>query len=338
MFNMKGQKCPYCGEAFADRDDIVVCPECGTPHHRDCYMQHRQCANHALHGTGFEWKPETPAKPAPDDGMVCPQCGHNNPSLSLFCNNCGFSLQDMPRQPDGTDAVFSERPLYGQSPYEQQRYGQQPYGRMPDGPEQTQHDGYGSAGVPYMRGGYRRTVDSNTEFDGIPAKQWVEYIGVSSAPYYLASFVYQNEYNKKTGFVWSAAIAPYLYFAYRRVWWAAVTTLLLAVALAMPGTVVMLSQYGMLNLNLTVSQLNALVNVSNVCSVVYMAIRLLSGVFAVYLFRRDAARRIKARMQMGDGRIPSGPSTLGVVLIVAAFMALTMLAGTMLTRIFTVAL
>ena len=26
--------CPVCKKQFEDGDDIVVCPECGTPHHR----------------------------------------------------------------------------------------------------------------------------------------------------------------------------------------------------------------------------------------------------------------------------------------------------------------
>lgn len=33
----RGQHCPICGKEFCDGDDIVVCPECGTPYHRECY-------------------------------------------------------------------------------------------------------------------------------------------------------------------------------------------------------------------------------------------------------------------------------------------------------------
>lgn len=33
----ENQKCPVCGVAFKSGDDIVTCPECGTPHHRQCY-------------------------------------------------------------------------------------------------------------------------------------------------------------------------------------------------------------------------------------------------------------------------------------------------------------
>ena len=32
-----GCECSVCRKPFAAGDDIVVCPECGTPYHRACY-------------------------------------------------------------------------------------------------------------------------------------------------------------------------------------------------------------------------------------------------------------------------------------------------------------
>ena len=49
MQNFLGNPCPYCGKNFESGDDIVVCPECGTPHHRDCYKEHSACANEEKH-------------------------------------------------------------------------------------------------------------------------------------------------------------------------------------------------------------------------------------------------------------------------------------------------
>lgn len=43
--------CPVCNKNFTDDDDIVVCPECGTPHHRDCYNTVGKCFNAHLHST-----------------------------------------------------------------------------------------------------------------------------------------------------------------------------------------------------------------------------------------------------------------------------------------------
>ncbi|MBO5103830.1 MAG: hypothetical protein J6B74_02035 [Ruminococcus sp.] len=47
--NFVGEKCVFCGEVFKDGDDVVVCPECGSPHHRECYKKENRCANIALH-------------------------------------------------------------------------------------------------------------------------------------------------------------------------------------------------------------------------------------------------------------------------------------------------
>lgn len=52
----ENQKCPVCGVAFKSGDDIVTCPECGTPHHRQCYEKIGKCANASLHSTGFVYK------------------------------------------------------------------------------------------------------------------------------------------------------------------------------------------------------------------------------------------------------------------------------------------
>jgi predicted nucleic acid-binding Zn-ribbon protein len=45
-----GLECAACCEVFADGDDVVVCPECGTPHHRSCYAENGECVNAESHG------------------------------------------------------------------------------------------------------------------------------------------------------------------------------------------------------------------------------------------------------------------------------------------------
>lgn len=44
-------KCPVCDEFFQEDDDVVVCAECGTPHHRECYLKNGKCINENKHGT-----------------------------------------------------------------------------------------------------------------------------------------------------------------------------------------------------------------------------------------------------------------------------------------------
>jgi len=54
----ENQVCPVCNEKFDKNSDIVVCPECGTPHHKECYFSNGECKNKSLHSEGFSFKPE----------------------------------------------------------------------------------------------------------------------------------------------------------------------------------------------------------------------------------------------------------------------------------------
>ena len=49
--NYINYKCPVCNNRFTEEDDVVVCPECGTPHHRECYKLNGKCFNKDKHGT-----------------------------------------------------------------------------------------------------------------------------------------------------------------------------------------------------------------------------------------------------------------------------------------------
>lgn len=50
--------CPVCNRKFEEGDDIVYCPECGTPHHRECYNAVGHCVNRGLHASGYSFYDE----------------------------------------------------------------------------------------------------------------------------------------------------------------------------------------------------------------------------------------------------------------------------------------
>lgn len=86
-------KCDGCGHMFEKDDDVVVCPECGTPQHRSCYELNGGCVNAAKHESGFVWT-ESEAKTAkaeiPESEMLrCPNCGALNSPKSEKCSHCG---------------------------------------------------------------------------------------------------------------------------------------------------------------------------------------------------------------------------------------------------------
>ena len=55
-FRYSHDNCPVCEQNFQADDDIVVCPVCGTPHHRECYKQNGACGNFHKHGENFRWE------------------------------------------------------------------------------------------------------------------------------------------------------------------------------------------------------------------------------------------------------------------------------------------
>ena len=93
--NYDNLPCPVCGKPMAEGDDIVVCPVCATPQHRECWIERGRCANDDLHSSGYVWKKEnktevkTEEAAANPDNRICHICGSENPADSLHCGNCG---------------------------------------------------------------------------------------------------------------------------------------------------------------------------------------------------------------------------------------------------------
>ncbi len=96
-----GNTCDGCGKAFTAEDDVVVCPECATAQHRECYEKNNCCVNAHLHAEGFVWHSNA-AKSAPAEKNIqqskdeetspCPNCGRKNPKGSKQCASCGMKL------------------------------------------------------------------------------------------------------------------------------------------------------------------------------------------------------------------------------------------------------
>ena len=55
--------CNGCGNLMHEGEDIVVCPECGTPQHRECYLARNRCVNEHLHAEGFDWRKANEPEP-----------------------------------------------------------------------------------------------------------------------------------------------------------------------------------------------------------------------------------------------------------------------------------
>lgn len=91
--NYENLVCQHCGKTMHDGEDIVVCPVCATPQHRECWLQAGHCANDSLHASGYVWEREKKTYTAENKtaygSTVCHICGSENPADSLHCGNCG---------------------------------------------------------------------------------------------------------------------------------------------------------------------------------------------------------------------------------------------------------
>ena len=96
--NIEGQKCVSCNAYLFEEDDVVYCPECGAPHHRECYNALNHCALEHLHGTENEYyvsknresntKENTEPKTANSDETICGMCGKSYDKNLKNCPEC----------------------------------------------------------------------------------------------------------------------------------------------------------------------------------------------------------------------------------------------------------
>lgn len=99
----EGQSCARCHAYLFEEDDIVYCPVCGAPHHRDCYAACGHCALEELHGTDRQYdlvqaakekeaaaEPEKPHTGENAEGMItCRMCHEQYEFTKPACPKCG---------------------------------------------------------------------------------------------------------------------------------------------------------------------------------------------------------------------------------------------------------
>lgn len=304
MFDYAGNQCPYCSETFQKGDDVAVCPDCGTPHHRACYLEHKACANAEKHEADYDWRADN-IHTQVSDTFSCPGCGNEIAAGTSVCESCGMDLagQISPYAPTATPVARMNEPT--QIPV------------SPFGNTFSQ-----SAGTPTFHA---------KEFDGISVADWLKYIG-NSAGYYLTFFQIQDDTGRKTSFTFSAALFPWLYFLYRKLWAFAALAFAITCLVYAPFSVLWLAENGIITgLNTTYWA-----TIANIATYASLAVNLLWGLFAVRIYRNASAKRIRSikvksaseeEYQTRLSRV-SGPSTTAVSVLF--FMVMAVLTAYML--------
>ncbi len=102
---IEGQSCPVCRSYLFSEDDVVFCPTCGAPHHRDCYNFIGHCGLEEFHGTEQQYdraqyqkaeQTKESEKAEDENTIVCQNCLHKLEEDSPVCPYCG-----RPRLPQG---------------------------------------------------------------------------------------------------------------------------------------------------------------------------------------------------------------------------------------------
>ncbi len=92
------QSCQICHAYLFDEDDIVYCPICGAPHHRECYNVLNHCGAEQLHGTEMQYdlqkkasksEQKEPPKTTDSDDNICRFCMNKIDSDAKVCPYCG---------------------------------------------------------------------------------------------------------------------------------------------------------------------------------------------------------------------------------------------------------
>ncbi|MGN0635868.1 MAG: RING finger protein [Acutalibacteraceae bacterium] len=176
--NYLNENCPVCGKQFTPQDDVVVCPDCGAPHHRDCWREKSACAFSAAHRDGYTWQPTPPAQEPQmsqqtQDGLRCPRCGEPCSADTLVCPTCGNRLG---AAPEGTAYAFNED--------------------------------------YFMRG---VDAQPDADLDGVTAKEAAIFVQ-QRAGAYVRKFQKQKNTGRKVGWNWAAFLFSPFWFFYRKIY------------------------------------------------------------------------------------------------------------------------
>ena len=269
MTNYTGSKCICCGKRFTDDDDIVVCPECGTPYHRSCYEEKGRCINDILHDKNVSWLPDAPVEEIPvtsaSNVKRCIRCGaENDPSLR-YCEQCGTPLINM----DGP------RPFNNES--------EDGHDAKPD-PMKTNIPGINM--TPVM-------LTQDSDIDGVKLGDLARYIGPNPLGF-LPSFIKFGKTGRKLSMNIFAFLFPPLYFMYRKMkgWGLAA-----AVIMALLNLPVMIETFSSGSYELTIKfgidvKSRNFQMLEQIAVFVRMMLEIMAGFFANYLYYKQARRDI----------------------------------------------
>lgn len=282
MGNYTGAKCISCGERFKAGDDVVVCPECGTPYHRECYLREGKCINEELHASGQSWaqEQEISDESGSRENIRCIRCGFENTPEKLFCEKCGTPLMKN---------MSEERPFNTAD-------GQNGYNRNMNDCNGANgfNGGFGADSGPMGAQAFGRTVyNQDSEIDGVRLGDYAKYVGGNPIGF-LSNFIRFGKFGSKLSMNLGAFLFPEVYFLYRKMKPWGIVALLLFALLSIPNLIYTLGSglYGItMDIGINIKSNNFMV-IYSIAAYATFIIRIVVGLFANYIYYKQAKKDI----------------------------------------------
>lgn len=306
MISYIHSKCISCNETFKESDDIVVCPDCGTPYHRSCYEREGTCINLELHQSNKSWEPDYKDKFDGKEEIRCENCGEKNPPMNIFCNRCGTTL-----------------------------------GKEPDTNQSAQNKNFGGAvqgaglfGFPPNINATKVDAKSNLG-DDLTVAEASEFIGKNHL-YFLIQFLNFFKTGRKISLNFTAMLFPEFYFFYRKMFTQGIIIFILRFLTSIPTIISMFASSNEAVFNFfskflwfTVTE-SSMQTILIILGVISYGIMFFSGAFVNFLYYKKCLKTVSNIKKDGvEGeeltkRIHSvgGVSTAALVASIGAFFVL----------------
>lgn len=257
MKDYKKMSCVACGEPYDDKSDIVVCPECGAPHHRECWKETGHCACEELHSEDYEWQPEkiyigdtseesrNKADPGSDaTGRVrCPNCGRMTKKSEKYCEYCGYYMYR-------EDDPFSEKDM-----------------------DQNMEELF-----PF---------DKSESINGVPAGDVKRFVG-NMWIYYIPRFIKMARSKSPVSFNFTAFLTHGLWFISRKMYLPGILMMT-----AVTGISIFQAYFSNIAQGLSERQLALASMISLMLSGIEFVLMIVSGLFGNRLYMNYCAKKIK---------------------------------------------
>lgn len=201
-----GIKCEKCGIEFTADDDVVVCPICGAPHHRGCWLEQNACTHSEEHTAGYQWQmpempktePEEKKTPLPNEFILkngesvitCPRCGSLNCENDVYCMRCGSPLRGQEENANEEFRQDDEQNAYNRQNRQRERM-------------YADFNRYGG-------------LDPNSELDGIPVVEYSDFVGGKTPGKIIRKISVMERFGKNLQTCWPALLIGPVWFFWRK--------------------------------------------------------------------------------------------------------------------------